>query len=57
MVYGDGDGLVVIAQEAHDATLERALERIALEDQIFEGLEAGQELEELVPILAKTRRH
>lgn len=56
MVYADGDGVVVIARDAHDATLERARERIELEEQIFTGLEAGQPLDELVPILARTRR-
>lgn len=56
MVYGDGDGLVVIAREVHDATLERAHHRMSLEDQIFRGLEQGRPLDELVPILAQTRR-
>lgn len=56
MVYGDGDGLVVIARDVHEATLERANLRIALEERIFQGLEAGQSLEELVPILGQTRR-
>ena len=31
MVYADGDGVVVISREAHDATLERAMERIEME--------------------------
>ena len=57
MVYADGDGIVVISREAHDATLERAMERIEMEEQIFQGLEAGQPLDELVPILARTRRN
>jgi 4-hydroxy-4-methyl-2-oxoglutarate aldolase len=57
MVYADGDGIVVISREAHDATLERAMERIEMEEQIFQGLEAGQPLDELVPILAGTRRN
>lgn len=56
MVYGDGDGVVVIPREAHEATLDRARERIDLEEQIFQGLEAGRSLDELVPILARTRR-
>lgn len=56
MVYGDGDGLVVIAAEVHEATLERAHHRMSLEEQIFHGLEAGRGLDELVPILAQTRR-
>jgi RraA family protein len=56
MVYADGDGVVVISREAHDATLERAMERIEMEEQIFQGLEAGQPLDELIPILARTRR-
>jgi 4-hydroxy-4-methyl-2-oxoglutarate aldolase len=56
MVYADGDGVVVISRDAHDATLERANERIDMEDQIFQGLEAGRSLDELVPILARTRR-
>ena len=56
MVYGDGDGVVVIPREAHEETLDRANERIDLEDQIFQGLEAGRSLDELVPILARTRR-
>jgi regulator of RNase E activity RraA len=55
-VYGDGDGVVVIAQEVHDATVERARHRMSLEDEIFRGLEAGRPLDELVPILAQTRR-
>jgi 4-hydroxy-4-methyl-2-oxoglutarate aldolase len=57
MVYADGDGVVVIAREEHKATLERAMERIEMEEQIFQGLEAGQPLDELVPILARTRRN
>lgn len=57
VVYADGDGVVVISREAHDATVERAMERIELEEQIFQGLEAGQPLDELVPILARTRRN
>ena len=57
MVYADGDGVVVISREAHDATLERAMERIEMEEQIFQGLAAGQPLDELVPILARTRRN
>lgn len=57
MVYGDGDGVVVIPRDAHEATLERATERIALEEQVFQGLAAGQSLDELVPILARTRRN
>ena len=57
MVYADGDGVVVISHEAHAATLERAMERIEMEEQIFQGLEAGQPLDELVPILARTRRN
>ncbi len=57
MVYADGDGVVVISHEAHDATLERAMERIEMEEQIFQGLEAGRPLDELVPILARTRRN
>lgn len=57
MVYGDGDGVVVIPRDAHEATLDRANERIDLEDQIFQGLEAGRSLDELVPILARTRRN
>ena len=57
MVYADGDGIVVISRESHDATLERAMERIEMEEQIFQGLEAGQPLDELVPILARTRRN
>ena len=56
MVYGDGDGVAVIAAEVHEATLERARQRMTLEDQIFAGLEAGRSLDELVPILAQTRR-
>lgn len=56
MVYADGDGVAVISREAHDATLERAMERIELEDEILRGLEAGKPLDELVPILARTRR-
>jgi 4-hydroxy-4-methyl-2-oxoglutarate aldolase len=56
MVYADGDGVAVIAREAHDATLERANERIDMEDRIMEGLESGRPLDELVTILAKTRR-
>lgn len=56
MVYGDGDGVVVISREVHDATLERAHHRMSLEDQIFRGLEEGRSLDELVPILAQTRR-
>jgi 4-hydroxy-4-methyl-2-oxoglutarate aldolase len=56
MVYADGDGVAVIRAEAHDATLERAIERIEMETQILQGLEAGKPLDELVPILARTRR-
>ena len=55
-VYADGDGVVVIRREVHEATLERARHRMDLEDQIFRGLEAGQSLDDLVPILAQTRR-
>jgi 4-hydroxy-4-methyl-2-oxoglutarate aldolase len=57
MVYGDGDGVVVIPREGHEATLDRANERIDLENEIFQGLEAGRSLEDLVPILARTRRN
>ncbi len=56
VVYGDGDGLVVIPHELHEATLERAHHRMSLEDQIFRGLKDGRSLDELVPILAQTRR-
>jgi 4-hydroxy-4-methyl-2-oxoglutarate aldolase len=55
-VYADGDGVVVIASEVHEATLERARHRMSLEDEIFRGLAGGRPLDELVPILAQTRR-
>jgi 4-hydroxy-4-methyl-2-oxoglutarate aldolase len=55
-VYGDGDGVVVIAQDAHEAAVERARHRMSLEDQILQGLAEGRPLDELVPILAQTRR-
>jgi len=55
-VYADGDGVVVIASEVTEATVDRARHRIALEDEIFRGLAAGRPLQELVPILAQTRR-
>ena len=55
-IYGDGDGVVVIGQEVHAATEERARHRMSLEDEIFRGLTAGRPLDELVPILAQTRR-
>jgi 4-hydroxy-4-methyl-2-oxoglutarate aldolase len=55
-VYGDGDGVVAVTAADHDATVERALHRIGLEDQILEGLAAGRPLAELLPILAATRR-
>jgi regulator of RNase E activity RraA len=56
VVYGDGDGVVVIERDAHAATLERARHRMALEDQIFQGLEDGRPLDELVAVLSQTRR-
>jgi 4-hydroxy-4-methyl-2-oxoglutarate aldolase len=55
-VYGDGDGVVVIGQEAHDATVERARHRMSLEDEILRGLADGRQLDELVSILGQTRR-
>ncbi len=56
VVYGDGDGVVVIDREVHAATVERARHRMALEDQIFQGLEDGRPLDELVAVLSQTRR-
>ena len=56
VVYGDGDGVVVIEREAHAAVLERALHRMGLEDQIFRGLKEGRPLDELVTVLSQTRR-
>ena len=55
-VYADGDGVVIIRREVHDATLDRARHRMSLEDEIFAGLVAGRSLDELIPILAQTRR-
>jgi regulator of RNase E activity RraA len=56
VVFGDGDGVVVLAAEVHEATVERARHRMSLEDEILRGLAAGRPLDELVPILAQTRR-
>jgi 4-hydroxy-4-methyl-2-oxoglutarate aldolase len=55
-VYADADGIVVIPLNEHADTVERALHRIALEDQIFDGLAQGRSFEELLPILGQTRR-
>jgi 4-hydroxy-4-methyl-2-oxoglutarate aldolase len=55
-VYADGDGVVAIPAADHQATVERALHRIGLEDQILDGLAAGRTLDELLPILSATRR-
>jgi 4-hydroxy-4-methyl-2-oxoglutarate aldolase len=55
-VYADGDGIVVIPRADHDDIAERALHRVDLERQILEGLSDGRALEDLLPILAATRR-
>jgi 4-hydroxy-4-methyl-2-oxoglutarate aldolase len=55
-VYADGDGVVVVPADDHEATAERALHRVGLEDQILDGLSGGRPLDELLPILAATRR-
>jgi len=55
-VYADGDGVVVIPRADHDDVAERALHRVELERQILDGLADGRTLDELLPILAATRR-
>jgi 4-hydroxy-4-methyl-2-oxoglutarate aldolase len=56
VLYADGDGVAVIPAAEHAEIAERALHRVELEQQIFDGLEQGRSLEELLPILAATRR-
>jgi 4-hydroxy-4-methyl-2-oxoglutarate aldolase len=55
-VHADGDGVVVIPKDEHADIVERALHRVDLEDQVFNGLGEGRQLDELLPILAATRR-
>jgi 4-hydroxy-4-methyl-2-oxoglutarate aldolase len=55
-VYADGDGVAVIPRDEHDEIVDRALHRVELERQVFDGLRQGRPLEELLPILAATRR-
>lgn len=55
-VHADGDGIVVIARDSYEAAVERARHRMALEDEVFHGIQEGRPLEELLPILAQTRR-
>lgn len=55
-VYADGDGVAVIPEAEYAEIVDRALHRVGLEQQVFDGLEQGRTLDELLPIMAATRR-
>lgn len=51
MVYGDGDGVVVVPKADHAATNDRAEDRMRREAAIVAGLEEGRPLAELLGML------
>lgn len=55
-VYADDDGVVVIPADRYDGTLERVHDRIEREATIVAGLDDGRPLNDLLGVLAGTRR-